>query len=106
MTAHGILRWIVSRYLSLSLWQSLQIVVIVSYIWAQYALHVQLSNRLTNIIERLDELEDYMNGKDYRKVQLRTHDMKQKNAPSRGKRQADLVGMNNLLRRLESLENR
>ncbi|XP_027050862.1 short-chain collagen C4-like [Pocillopora damicornis] len=106
MTARGILRWIVSRYLSLSLWQSLQIVVIVSYIWAQYALHVQLSNRLTNIIERLDKLEDYMNGKDYRKVQLRTHDMKQKNAPSRGKRNADLAGMNNLLRRLESLENR
>ena len=106
MTARGILKWIVARYLSLSLWQLIQIVVILGYIWAQYALQAQLSNRLTNIIERLDKLEDYMNGKDYRKLQIRTNDMGQRNVPSRAKRHADQTGMNNLLQRLESLENR
>ena len=106
MAARRILQWLVARCLSLSLWQSIQIVILVSYIWAQYTLHVQLSNRLTDAFARLDKLENYINGEDYRGAQMKPYDMKQSHVHSRGKRHMGQEGMNSLRRRLESLENR
>ena len=99
-------QWLVGRCLSLSLWQFIQIVIVVSSLCAQFVLHVQLSTRLTDALARLDKLEDYINGKDNGRAQIKSYDTRPNHVHSRGKRQTDHEGnLNNIWRRLETLEN-
>lgn len=101
------LQWFVGRCLSISLWQFIQVVILVSYLSAQYALHVQLSTRLTDALARLDKLEDYINGRENGRAQMKPYDTRPSYAHTRGKRQMDQEeNLNDLRRRLESLENR
>ena len=101
-----LLQWIVNRCLSLSPWQFIQIVILVSYLSAQFVLHVQLSTRLTDALERLDKLEDYINGKENGRVQIKSYDTRPNHDQSRGKRHTDHEGnLNDLWRRLKTLEN-
>jgi len=96
----------VRHCLSLSFWQFVQLVILISYISAQYALHVQLTTRLDKALARLDKLEQWVkvNGKE--RAQMKPHDMKQGFAHSRGKRHSEQDRMNKLWKRIESLENR
>lgn len=101
-----LLQWFVGRCLSLSLWQFIQIAILVSYLSAQYVLHVRLSTRLTDALARLDKLEDYINGKENGRAQMKSYDMRPNHVHSRGKRHTDHEGnLNDLWRRLETLEN-
>ena len=101
-----LLQWIVDRCLSLSPWQFIQIVILVSYLSAQFVLHVQLSTRLTDALARLDKLEDYINGKENGRAQVKSYDTRPNHVHSRGKRHTDHEGnLNDLWRRLETLEN-
>ena len=100
------LQWFVGRCLSLSMWQFLQIVIVVSYLSAQFVVHVQLSTRLTDALARLDKLEDYINGKENGRAQIKSSDTRPNHVHTRGKRHTDLKGnVNDLWRRLETLEN-
>jgi len=96
----------VRHCLSLSFWQFVQLVILISYISAQYALHVQLTTRLDKALARLDKLEQWVkvNGKE--RAKMKPHDMKQSFAHSRGKRHSEQDRMNKLWKRIESLENR
>ena len=102
-----LVQWFVGRCLSLSLWQFIQIVIAVSYLSAQYVLHVQLSTRLTDALARLDKLEKYINGKENGRAQINSYDTRPNHVHCRGKRHtADHEGkLNDLWRRLETLEN-
>ena len=101
-----LLQWFVGRCLSLSLWQLVQIVIVVSYLSAQFVLHVQLSTRLTDALARLDKLEDYINGKENERAQTDSYDTRPNHVHSREKRHTDHEGkLNDLWRRLETLEN-
>lgn len=100
------LQWFVGRCLSLSLWQIIQIVIVVSFLSAQFVLHVQLSTRLTEALARLDKLEDYIIGKEKGRAQINSYDTRPNHVQSRGKRHTDHEGkLNDLWRRLETLEN-
>lgn len=101
------LQWFVGRCLSISLWQCIQAVIFISFLSAQYALHVQLSTRLTEALARLDKLEDYINSEENGGAQMKPNDIRPIYAHSRGKRQMDQEeNLNDLKKRLESLENR
>jgi len=101
-----LLQWFVGRCLSLSLWQVIQIVIIVSSLSSQFVLHVQLRTRLTDALARLDKLEDFINSKENGRAQIKSYDMRQNYVHSRGKRHTDHEGnLNDLWRRLETLEN-
>lgn len=102
-----LLQWFVGRCLSISLWQFIQAVTLVSFLSAQYALHVQLSTRLTDALARLAKLEDYINRKENEGAQMKPYDIRPNYAHSRGKRQTDQEeNLDDLRRRLQSLENR
>ncbi|XP_020622343.1 uncharacterized protein LOC110059965 isoform X5 [Orbicella faveolata] len=101
-----LLQWFVGRCLSFSLWQFIQIAIVVSYLSAQFVLHVQLSTRLTDALARLDKLEDYINGKENERAQIQSYDTRPDHVHSRGKRRTHHEGnLNDLWRRLETLEN-
>ena len=101
-----LLQWFVGHCLSLSLWQFIQIVIVVSYLSAQFVLHVQLSTRLTDALARLDKLEDYINGKENGGAQMNSYDTRPNHVHSRGKRHTEHEGkLNDLWRRLETFEN-
>ena len=101
-----LLQWFVGRCLWLSLWQVIQIVIVVSSLSAQFVLHVQLSTRLTDALARLDKLEDFINGKENGRAQIKSYDTRPNYVLSRGKRHTDHEGnLNDLWRRLETLEN-
>ena len=101
-----LLQWIVNRCPSLSPWQFIQIVILVSYLSAQFVLHVQLSRRLTDALARLDKLEDYINGRESGRAQMKSYDTRPNHVPSRGKRHTDHEGkLNDLRKRIETLQN-
>lgn len=104
---HRLLQWFVGRCLSISLWQIIQAAILLSFFSAQYTLHVQLSTRFADALARLDKLEDYINGKETGGAQIRPYDTRASYAHSRGKRQmGQEENLNDLRRRLETLENR
>lgn len=101
-----VLQSFVCHCLSLSFWQIVQLIIVVTYFSAQYALHVQLSTRLNDAITRLDKLEHWINGKGKEWVQMKPDDMKRSYVHSRGKRHSEQGRMSKIWERIESLENR
>ena len=102
----GVVRCFSRHCISLSFWQLVQLVVFISYVSAQYVLHVQLSTRLNEALARLDKLEQWMINERHGKVQTETFDMKQGPDNSRGKRHSEEGRLNKLWERIESLDSR